>query len=158
MVVGAHANCAPAAHIDSGFSEDEASTRQVRGNNIKLDDISDRLRKAFMTFVVMESCIQCKYTDCVDVCPMDCFLEGPNFLVINPEECIDCSMCVPECPVNAIVGADEVPENQKHFIEINRELSKNPQWRKITRSKDPLPGHREWAGVTEKLHLLGFEK
>ena len=107
-----------------------------------------------MTFVVTEACIQCKYTDCVSVCPMDCFFEGPNFLVINPDECIDCSICVPECPVDAIVSDHEVPADQQHFIELNRELSTNPQWTRILRVKDPLPEHEKWAQVKEKLPLL----
>ena len=62
-----------------------------------------------MTFVVTENCIRCKYTDCVDVCPVDCFREGPNFLVIDPDECIDCAVCVPECPANAIYAEEDVP-------------------------------------------------
>ena len=107
-----------------------------------------------MPFVVTEPCIQCKHTDCVDVCPMDCFLEGPNFLVINPDECIDCSMCVPECPVDAIVGAGEVSENQRHFIELNARLAKHPDWKPLTRSKPPLGGHEAWADVAYKRHLL----
>src|SRR4051812_47232153 len=63
-----------------------------------------------MTYVVTESCIKCKYTDCVDVCPVDCFREGPNMLVIDPDECIDCTLCVPECPVEAIFAEDDVPD------------------------------------------------
>ncbi len=107
-----------------------------------------------MTFVVTEACIQCKYTDCVSVCPMDCFMEGLNFLVINPNECIDCSMCVPECPVNAIVGENEVPEDQLAFIDINRKLSQDPRWQRITRAKAPLPGHETWRDVKQKRSLL----
>lgn len=110
-----------------------------------------------MTFVVTESCIQCKYTDCVAVCPMDCFVEGPNFLVINPDECIDCSMCVPECPVNAIVGEREIDESQRHFIALNAQLSQNPQWTRIARSKAPMPDHEDWRHVQPKLHLLKAE-
>jgi ferredoxin len=107
-----------------------------------------------MTFVVTESCIQCKYTDCVDVCPMDCFLEGPNFLVIHPDECIACSICVAECPVDAIVGAAEISPGQQHFIEINARLAVHPDWKRITRSKAPLPGHEKWAKVRSKEYLL----
>ena len=107
-----------------------------------------------MTFVVTESCIQCKYTDCVSVCPMDCFFEGPNFLVINPDECIDCSICVAECPVNAIVSDHEVPADQQHFIALNRELSRNPKWTRISRVKEPLADHAQWAGIKDKRHLL----
>ena len=77
-----------------------------------------------MTYVVTENCIQCKYTDCVDVCPVDCFVEGPNFLAIDPEECIDCTLCVAECPAEAIFAEDDVPEDQLDFIEINAKLAK----------------------------------
>ena len=72
-----------------------------------------------MTHVVTENCINCKHTDCVEVCPVDCFHAGPNFLVIDPDECIDCTLCVPECPVNAIFAEDEVPEEWKNFTEKN---------------------------------------
>ena len=75
-----------------------------------------------MTFVVTEACIKCKYTDCVEVCPVDCFYEGPDFLVIGPDECIDCGLCEPECPIDAIVSEDELSENQIEFIEINARL------------------------------------
>ena len=107
-----------------------------------------------MAFVVTENCIGCKYTDCVTVCPMQCFYEGPNFLVINPDECIDCSICAGQCPVNAIVEAHEVPENQAHFITLNRELSQDPRWQRITTQKSPLPDHEHWATVKNKLSLL----
>ena len=71
-----------------------------------------------MTFVVVDNCIRCKHTDCVEVCPVDCFYEGPNFLVINPDECIDCALCEPECPVDAILSEDESWKIRKVFIEI----------------------------------------
>ena len=90
-----------------------------------------------MTYVVTEACIKCKYTDCVDVCPVDCFREGPNFLTIDPDECIDCAVCVPECPVNAIYAEDDVPGDQQAFIALNTELSRN--WKSITKSKGSLP-------------------
>ena len=92
-----------------------------------------------MTYVVTDDCILCKHTDCVDVCPVDCFVEGPNFLAIDPDECIDCAVCVPECPVNAIYAEEDVPETQQAFININAELAK--LWPSITKSKAPLPGH-----------------
>jgi ferredoxin len=79
-----------------------------------------------MAFVVTENCIKCKYMDCVEVCPVDCFHEGPNFLVIDPDECIDCTLCEPECPAEAIFSEDEVPADQKEFLKINAELAK--QW------------------------------
>src|SRR5256885_8318302 len=76
-----------------------------------------------MPHVVTETCIKCKYTDCVDVCPVDCFREGPNFLVIDPDECIDCAVCIPECPANAIFAEEDVPADQLAFIKLNAELS-----------------------------------
>lgn len=105
-----------------------------------------------MTFVVTESCVRCKYTDCVEVCPVDCFHEGPNFLVIDPDECIDCTLCEPECPVQAIYPEDDVPEGQEHFIALNAELAK--QWPVINRKKDPLPDAEEWKDVKDKLKYL----
>ena len=90
-----------------------------------------------MTHVVTEACIRCKYTDCVDVCPVDCFREGPNFLSIDPDECIDCAVCIPECPVNAIMPEEDVPGDQQHMIKINADLSKG--WPSITKRKAPLP-------------------
>src|SRR5450759_3951454 len=80
-----------------------------------------------MTYVVIDSCIKCKYTDCVDVCPVDAFREGENFLAIDPDECIDCTLCVPECPVDAIFAEDDVPEEQRYYIDLNAELAK--QWK-----------------------------
>lgn len=85
---------------------------------------------------------------------MDCFYEGPNFLVINPDECIDCSICVGECPVNAIVEEREIAPDQAHFVQINRDLSRDPRWKRITRAQSPLPEHETWATVKDKLHLL----
>ncbi len=105
-----------------------------------------------MAYVVTESCIKCKYTDCVDVCPVDCFHEGPNFLVIDPEECIDCTLCVAECPANAIYAEDDVPENQRSFIALNAELAK--QWKVIVEKKDAPADADEWRDVKDKSHLL----
>ena len=105
-----------------------------------------------MAFVVGENCINCKHTDCVEVCPVDCFYEGPNFFVIHPDECIDCALCEPECPVNAIYSEDELPADQAAFIELNSELSK--QWPNITEMKPALPDAEEWNGKPGKLALL----
>jgi ferredoxin len=108
-----------------------------------------------MAFVVTESCIRCKYTDCVEVCPVDCFREGPNFLVIDPDECIDCALCEPECPVKAIYSEDDVPENQQAFIALNAELAKN--WPEITHKKDAPKDADDWVSVTDKLQYLEKE-
>jgi ferredoxin len=105
-----------------------------------------------MTYVVTESCIRCKYTDCVDVCPVDCFREGPNFLVIDPDECIDCTLCVAECPVEAIFAEDDVPADQQAFKALNAELAK--QWKPIIERKPAPPDADEWKAVKEKLQLL----
>ena len=106
-----------------------------------------------MTYVVAEGCILCKHTDCVDVCPVDCFVEGPNFLAIDPDVCIDCAVCVPECPENAIYAEDDIPEDQKEFIQINAELSR--LWPTLTKSKESLPEAEKWSGVADKLqHLI----
>jgi ferredoxin len=105
-----------------------------------------------MTFVVTEACIRCKYTDCVDVCPVDAFREGPNFLVIDPEDCIDCAVCVPECPVNAIYAEEDVPTGQRHFTQLNAELSR--EWVPITKSKLALPDAEAWSKIENKLGEL----
>ncbi len=105
-----------------------------------------------MAFVVTENCIKCKFTDCVDVCPVDCFHEGPNFLVIDPDECIDCTLCEPECPAGAIFSEDEVPAGQEQFVTLNAELSK--VWPAITDVKDALPNAEDWNGKPDKLKLL----
>lgn len=105
-----------------------------------------------MTYVVADACIKCKYTDCVDVCPVDCFHEGPNFLVIDPEECIDCTLCVAECPVEAIFAEDDVPDDQRAYIALNAELAKS--WKVIVESKEALPDADEWAPVKDKLKYL----
>ena len=105
-----------------------------------------------MTFVVTENCIKCKFTDCVDVCPVDCFHEGPNFLVIDPDECIDCTLCEPECPANAIFAEDEVPEGQEEFIQLNAELAK--LWPAITEVQSAQPDADDWNGKEGRLDLL----
>lgn len=105
-----------------------------------------------MTFVVTEACIKCKYTDCVDVCPTDAFREGPNFLVIDPDDCIDCAVCVPECPVDAIYAEEDVPRDQLDFTPLNAELARS--WKTITRTKTPLPDADAWAKVRDKRDKL----
>ncbi len=105
-----------------------------------------------MTFVVTEQCIRCRYTDCVEVCPVDCFHEGENFLVINPDECIDCALCEPECPVEAIYPEDELPEKYQNFLKINADLSQ--KWPVINESKGSLADAGEWENKEDKLKYL----
>lgn len=105
-----------------------------------------------MTFVIGQACIKCKLTDCVEVCPVDCFYEGPNMLVIHPDECIDCALCEPECPVNAIYPEDELPEDQIEFLEINAEQSEI--WPNISEAKEHPPDEAEWRDVPNKRKYL----
>lgn len=105
-----------------------------------------------MTYVVTENCIKCLYTDCVEVCPVDCFHIGPNFMVIDPDECIDCTLCEPECPAEAIFAEDELPEGMENYIALNEELSR--EWPVITEQVDPLPDAAEWDGKPDKLQYL----
>jgi len=105
-----------------------------------------------MAFVITDNCIKCKYTDCVEVCPVNCFYEGPNMLVINPDECIDCALCEPECPVNAIMSADDVPAEQEAFLKINDELSR--VWPNITQKKPAPADADEWKDVANKVQYL----
>jgi ferredoxin len=111
-----------------------------------------------MTFVVTDACIKCKYTDCVAVCPVDCFYEGENTLVIKPDECIDCGVCEPECPAEAILP-DTNPEGEK-WVDFNTKYSE--LWPVITDQKDPMPDAddynpvRKWTGGS-KLDMLSEE-
>jgi ferredoxin len=105
-----------------------------------------------MTHVVTESCIRCKYTDCVDVCPVDCFKEGANFLVIDPDECIDCAVCVSACPVQAIYAEDDLPSEMLAFAKLNAELAAD--WPTISKTKGPLPDAETWKEKSGKLAHL----
>jgi len=108
-----------------------------------------------MTFVVAEPCINCKYTDCVAVCPVDCFYEGENFLVINPDECIDCGACVPECPVEAIFDENELPEKWADYKELNAKLC--GEWPGISDQHEPLPDADDWKGKEGKRDKLSMK-
>ena len=105
-----------------------------------------------MAYVVAEPCVKCKYTDCVSVCPVDCFKEGVNFLVIDPDECIDCGACEPECPTEAIFLEEDLPDKWAEWTEINARLAKS--WPVISEQKDPLPEADEFKDVEDKRALL----
>jgi len=105
-----------------------------------------------VTHVVTEACIRCRYTDCVDVCPVDCFHAGPNMLVIDPDECIDCAVCVAECPVNAIYAEEDLPAGQQAFTALNAELT--GVFPVLNKRDEPLPDADAWKDVTDKLSLL----
>jgi ferredoxin len=108
-----------------------------------------------MSYYVIDNCIKCKHTTCVAVCPVDCFYEADNFLAINPDECIDCGVCEPECPADAIVADNTMtPDDLEKWDRINREVS---EWgANITEEKDPLPDHKEWDGVPNKYEQFGI--
>ena len=105
-----------------------------------------------MTFIVGDNCIRCKHTDCVEVCPVDCFYEGPNFLVIHPDECIDCAQCEQECPVYAIYAEDERPDDQQIFLALTSELAEGRP--NIMETKDAVPDAEEWTDKKNKLEFL----
>jgi ferredoxin len=105
-----------------------------------------------MTHLVTENCINCKHTDCVEVCPVDCFYEGPNFLAINPDECIDCAVCIPECPVDAIVADTDSNIDVIFWTDLNKKLS--DKWPNITKKKPALENAEKWKGVSDKIKLL----
>ena len=105
-----------------------------------------------MTYIVAEPCIKCKYTDCVSVCPVNAFREGINCLVIDPDVCIDCDLCVPECPVDAIFSEADLPENWSEYLELNARLA--PDWPEIAAQKDPLPDADEFKDVQNKRDML----
>ena len=100
-----------------------------------------------MTYVVVESCIKCKFMDCVEVCPVDCFYEGENMLVIHPDECIDCGVCEPECPVDAI-KPDTEPDLE-NLLKLNADFAKI--WPNITAKKEPPADAKDWEDVPNKL-------
>lgn len=105
-----------------------------------------------MTYVVTDNCVKCKYTDCVAVCPVDCFHEGPNFLAIDPNRCIDCNLCMPACPADAIFPDNELPEGMEVYVEINAELSE--KWPVIKAKISPPDEADQWNGVNNKLEYL----
>lgn len=115
-----------------------------------------------MTHIVTDLCIKCKYTDCVEVCPVDCFQEGINMLVINPEECIDCGVCIPLCPANAIVHDIDIdfqndPKQANRltkWLTFNMEKSLKDKWPKIIKRKDPMKGADQLKDMQDKDQYL----
>ncbi len=105
-----------------------------------------------MAHIVAEPCVKCKYTDCVAVCPVDCFHEGANFLVIDPDTCIDCGLCIPECPTKAIFAEDELPDKWADYVEINAKYTED--WPVIDAQKDALPEADEFKDVEDKKDML----
>lgn len=105
-----------------------------------------------MTFVITENCIKCTYMDCVEVCPVDCFRVGPNMLVIDPDECIDCAVCEPECPAGAICADNALPASAAHFLPLNAELAR--LWPAITENTGAPFDAAEWDGKPGKLARL----
>ncbi|MEL6359795.1 MAG: ferredoxin FdxA [Pseudomonadota bacterium] len=107
-----------------------------------------------MTYVVTDACIQCKYTDCVEVCPVDCFYEGENMLVIHPDECIDCGVCEPECPAEAIIP--DTDDSDGKWLELNTKYAS--EWPNITQKIDALPDADKLAEEKGKLEKYFSEK
>jgi ferredoxin len=107
-------------------------------------------REGWMTYIVTENCIKCKYMDCVEVCPVDCFYEGENMLVIKPDECIDCGVCEPECPAEAIKPDTE--PGLEDWLKLNTEMSEN--WPNITIKREPPPNAKEFDGKPGKLAMF----
>ncbi|MBX7256765.1 MAG: ferredoxin family protein [Candidatus Hydrogenedentes bacterium] len=105
-----------------------------------------------MAYIVAEPCIRCKYVDCVAICPVMCFHEGANCLVIDPDECIDCGACVDQCPVNAIYPEESLPEKWREYVDLNARFSK--EWPTITMKKEPLASADEYKSVENKRSLL----
>ena len=101
-----------------------------------------------MAYVVAEPCIKCRYTDCVEVCPVDCFHAGANFLAIDPQECIDCGACVPVCPTNAIFAEEELPAKWQAYVALNAELA--ARWPVIDAKEAAFPEAERWKTVEAK--------
>jgi ferredoxin len=105
-----------------------------------------------MTYVVTENCIKCKFTTCVAVCPTDCFRDAGTFLVIEPQACIDCALCVTECPAHAIYPLHEVPRAQQDFIELNARVAADAP--PVTQKQEPLQDADEWNGRPDKRRFI----
>ena len=110
-----------------------------------------------MTYIVKDECIKCKLTDCVEVCPVDCFYEGENMLVINPDECIDCGVCEPECPIDAIkADSDESVQEMQKWLLLNKKFS--ALWPNISKKKEPMKDHKKFREIKDKYDKHFSEK
>ena len=110
-----------------------------------------------MTYIVKDECIKCKLTDCVEVCPVDCFYEGENFLAINPDECIDCGVCEPECPIDAIKSdVDDSVKDMEKWLLLNKKFS--AIWPNISKKKDPMEEHEKFKNIKDKYEKHFSEK
>jgi ferredoxin len=105
-----------------------------------------------MAFIVTDICVNCKFTDCVEVCPVDCFYEGPNMVVIDPDQCIDCGLCEPACPISAIVSEDELLTDPKALWDLNKTYAQ--KWPNITKAKPTSFDTEYWASQLNKIHLI----
>ena len=120
-------------------------------------EIKLNLLNSKMTYIVKDECIKCKLTDCVEVCPVDCFYEGENFLAINPDECIDCGVCEPECPIDAIkADTDESVKDMDKWLLINKKFS--AIWPNISKKKEPMKDHEKFRNIKDKYDKHFSEK
>ena len=120
-------------------------------------EIKLKIIKFKMTYIVKDECIKCKLTDCVEVCPVDCFYEGENMLVINPDECIDCGVCEPECPIDAIkADTDESVEDKEKWLLLNKKFS--AIWPNISKKKEPMKDHEKFKNIKNKFDKHFSEK
>jgi ferredoxin len=138
---------APACHTGQRFYPSGVVTKSLNLTSLLLYEAARRVYNApLMTYVVTEDCIKCKHMDCVEVCPVDCFYEGENMLVIHPDECIDCGVCEPECPPKAILPDSD--GKAEKWLKLNADFS--VKWPNITRKGTPPPDADAWKEVPGK--------
>lgn len=138
--------------LDRPRSPNEWPTKVVTDGTAQHNVTASDAGESFMPFVVLGNCIFCKHTECAAVCPASCFHEGPDFLVIDPDECIDCMYCVPACPIGAIVELRDVPMAYKQFVQINADLAR--VWPRLRGRLPPPPDAEEWDGVPDKSGMV----
>jgi ferredoxin len=138
---------APACHAGQRFYPSGVVANSLNLASLLLYEAGTRVYNAPpMTYVVTEDCIKCKHMDCVEVCPVDCFYEGENMLVIHPDECIDCGVCEPECPPKAILPDSD--GKAEKWLKMNADFS--VKWPNITRKGTPPPDADAWKEVPDK--------